>query len=204
MTFAQIYAQLFNTKAYVHPDEFIRTFEQNRDLISSQKWGVDNKLDNQILHLFSSYAMHLSNRERYKEAKIAIKEAIGLFDTHPIYSKNDLFKTETYEQLYFHQAAVTYYLSDYKKSKQAFSFLHERFPNNETYKIWLDSFRELKLKKLSNWAFNIAGILFSVSVFLDIFEVDKLSLIVLTAASPFILSFIILKGMIYLKRKKTR
>jgi tetratricopeptide (TPR) repeat protein len=161
MTILEIYNKVYSTKETISLDGLIGLFEDNMALFENQIPYTDEEY-NAVMRLTSDYAHNLKNKEAYSKSLPYLDKAIDLFDNYKGFDKSKMNDIEFYRILRFDRGVANYYLKNYLKSENDFTWLTKNNPDNDIFKNWIFSLRFRKYDQLLKilWYSIAASILF--------------------------------------------
>lgn len=177
-------------------DEFIRTYEANKEQIESHENHFYERIK-------IEYAIILGYNEEYKRALPLLTTNIELM-LHPNFD-NPLMVTEGYlKTSRFLKAQSLYYTKNLNQAKVLFSELHKEYPNNDIYKNWVKSSIHWKFQKSINYLYLVAGISFIIHMILLRFETSNWELAFLIIGIGSLITTAIFSLLSKFKQKKIK
>ena len=167
MTITELHSKIFQNELTKDPKEFIKAFEQNKELILQEKLNITGENHEILTVLFADYSISLVLREAYSKSLNHFKEAIKLFETLEKYKNKDLFEIQHFETLIFYKGIAQYYVNDFTDSKETFLKLVNKFPDNDTYKNWLVACKNFKRGKAINFIWYLVAAVVLITSFVN-------------------------------------
>ena len=204
MTIQELYSQIYESESTKDPKEFIKAFEENQELIFQEKSKLTSENHNILMKLFTDYSISLVQREAYSKSLNRFKEAINLFETLEEYKNKDLLDIQYFETLILYKGVAEYYLNNFTASKDTFSKLLNKFPDNDKYKNWLIACKNFKRGKAINFIWYLVAAVALITSFVNEEDIGHLYNLTLAIGALAIVTIPIIHLQIKASEKKIK
>ena len=167
MKIKELNAKIYQSELTKDPKEFIKVFEENQEIIFQEKAKLTSENHEILMKLFADYSISLVQRDSYSKSLHHFDEAINLFETFQEHKNKDLFEIQYFETLLFYKGVAEYYLNNFTSSKETFSKLINKFPDNDKYKNWLIACENVKRGKAINLIWYVIAALALITCLVD-------------------------------------